>query len=84
MGLRALLATAAEDGMIRFNPAAGVRVPANAKEPEQKRKNLLEEERAALRAQLTTEEDLLLVDFLLATGLRVSELMALDWQDLDP
>jgi integrase len=60
-----------------------VRVPANAKQPEQKRKNLLAEERAALRAQLSTDDDLLLVDFLLATGLRVSELMALDWQDLD-
>jgi integrase len=81
--LRCMLADATEDGLIRFNPAAGVRIPSNAKQPDERRKNLTEDERAALRCQLARDEDLLLVDFLLAAALRVSEVMALDWIDFD-
>jgi integrase len=36
-----------------------------------------------LRGKLGRDEDRLLVDFLVATGLRVSEVIALDWLDVD-
>jgi hypothetical protein len=38
--VRAMLADAAEDGIIRSNPAAGVRIPAHAKQPDARPKNL--------------------------------------------
>jgi len=81
--VRAMLADAAEDGLIRFNPAAGVRVPSTAKQPDDRRKVLTRAELERLGSKLGSEEDQLLVDFLLATGLRVSELIGLDWADLD-
>ena len=81
--VRAMLADAAEEGTIRGNPAAGVRIPATAKGTEQKRKALTDDEVERLRAALTNDADRLLVDFLLVTGLRISELIALDLQDLD-
>ena len=82
--VRAMLADAAEDGIIRFNPAAGVRVPANAKQPDpSKAKALTTAELERLRASLDTDDDRLLIDFLVATGLRVSEVMALDWSHVE-
>ncbi|MBM2824181.1 MAG: integrase family protein [Thermoleophilia bacterium] len=36
-----------------------------------------------LRGKLERDEDRLLVDFLVASGLRVSEVIALDWSDVD-
>jgi integrase len=82
--VRALLADAAEDGVIRFNPAAGVRIPANAKRPDPTmEKTLTTAELERLRMNLGTDDDRLLVDFLVATGLRVSEVMALDWSHVE-
>jgi integrase len=82
--LRAMLADAAEDGIIRSNPAAGVRVPSTAKRPDETRaKHLTATELERLRMNLATDDDRLLVDFLVATGLRISEVMALDWGQLD-
>ena len=81
--VRAMLADAAEEGTIRHNPAAGVRIPSTAKPTEQKRKALTDVEVDRLRAALTSEADRLLVDFLLVTGLRISEAIALDLADLD-
>ena len=78
-----MLADAAEEGAIRSNPAAGVRIPATHKATEQKRKALTHEEVDRLRAALRSEPDLLLVDFLLVTGLRISEAMALNIDDID-
>lgn len=81
--VRAMLADAAEEGTIRHNPAAGVRIPSNAKPPERKRRALTEDEVDRLRAALTCEADRVLVDFLLVTGLRISEAIALDLGDVD-
>jgi len=81
--VRAMLADAAEEGTIRHNPAAGVRIPSTARATEQKRKSLTDDEVDRLRAALTSEADRLLVDFLLVTGLRISEAIALDLADLD-
>src|SRR5215211_4103254 len=80
--LRAMLATAAEEGAIRFNPAAGVRVPAAATRLEPTRKDLTPEEVEALLAALPARWSLL-VEFLLQTGLRASEVIALEWRDVD-
>lgn len=81
--LRAMLADAAEDGIIRGNPAAGVRIPSNAKQPEDKPKALTSAQLERLRSKLPTDEAVLFVDFLFATGERISEAMALDWADVD-
>jgi integrase len=82
--VRAMLADAAEEGVIRSNPAAGVRIPANARAPEaNRRKSLTDDEVARLRAELTSAADRLLVDCLLVTGLRISEAIALDFGDVD-
>lgn len=82
--VRATLADAAEDGIIRSNPAAGVRIPPTAKQPDTKRaKALTPEQLTRLRDALETDDDRLLVDFLVATGLRVSELMALEWRHVE-
>jgi integrase len=82
--VRAMLADAAEDGIIRFNPAAGVRIPANAKRADgSQAKALTTAELERLRASLETDDDRLLIDFLVATGLRVSECMGLDWSHVE-
>jgi len=82
--VRAMLADAAEDRIVRFNAAAGVRIPASAKQADTtKAKALTSAELERLRAKLTTDHDRLLVDFLVATGLRVSEAMALNWSGVD-
>jgi integrase len=82
--VRAMLADAAEDGITRSNPAAGVRIPASAKQADTtKAKALTSVELERLRENLTCDDDRLLVDFLVATGLRVSELMGLNWSAVD-
>jgi integrase len=84
--LRALLATAVEEGLIRSNPALGIRLaspgPSGAVEDEGSVKALSEAELAALLAA-TPEEWRLLIRFLAHTGLRISELVALRWEDVD-
>jgi integrase len=74
--LRALLATAAEDGVIRSNPAAGVRIPSNARVPEPRPRNVESDIIAAFRERLD-EADLLILDTFVALGPRYSELAAL-------
>ena len=81
--VRAMLADASEDGLIRHNPAAGVRVPSSAKTTEPKVKALTIAEVERLRGAIRNESDLLLVDFMLVTGLRISEVIALDFGDVD-
>ena len=83
--VRALFATAVEEGLIRSNPAAGVRVssaPTSGDEDGEKRKALTEDELGALIAE-TTDADRLVVRFLGATGLRVGEAIALRFSDID-
>ncbi len=82
--VRALLATALEEGLIRTNPALGVRLARPAGDPDDdgEVRALTEHELAALLAA-TPDEWRLLVRFLAHTGLRISELVALRWQDVD-
>jgi integrase len=83
--LRVLLATAVDDGVLRSNPAVGVRLPAGAQpdehEPERV-KALTEEELAALLAACP-EQWRLLVTLLAQTGLRLGEALALTWAHVD-
>lgn len=80
--VRAMLATAFEDGLIRINPAAGVRVVV----PDNRTKVPLwlrpEQTKALLAAMPPEHADLAL--FLAATGCRISEALAACWQDIGP
>ena len=82
--VRALLATAFEEGLIRSNPAAGVRIAQRVEEDADadRAKALTEDELAAL-VGATPEEWKLLVEFLAATGLRISEVLALRWSEIN-
>jgi len=83
--VRALMATAMEEGLIRANPCAGLRIGgrrAPQQEGERRARALTEQELAALFSEVPPES-LLLVEFLAQTGLRISELVALRWSDLD-
>ncbi len=83
--LRALFADAVEEGLIRANPAAGLRLPRPAvaeTEAEEQEKALTEKELHALIAAAPKEWKLF-VRLLAATGLRLGEALALRWGDVD-
>jgi integrase len=81
--LRALLATAFEDGLIRSNPAAGVRFsqPQESSDDEQV-KALSEEQLRAVLSQVP-DEWRPFFEFLAHTGMRVGEAIALTWRNVD-
>ncbi|HVM17810.1 MAG TPA: site-specific integrase, partial [Gaiellaceae bacterium] len=85
--VRALFATAVEEGLIRSNPAAGIRVAraldVDAAGQEQPAvKALTEDELRALLAELDGQWRLF-VEFLAHTGLRIGEAIALQWRHVD-
>jgi integrase len=83
--LRALLATAVEEGLIRSNPAAGLRIATTAAmvdEGDEQVKALAEEELRRLLAEIP-DEWRLLVSLLATAGLRISEALPLRWGDID-
>lgn len=85
--VRALLATALEDELIVSNPSAGLRIGHVVGGSEEdkgkvKAKALTHEELRALIREAAPEWRLL-IEFLAHTGLRVSEALALRWDDLD-
>ena len=83
--LRALLADAAEEGVIRANPMAGVRLPAGPPRPiEERARALTDAQVALLIASVPDGPDRLVVRVLAACGLRTGEVLALRWRDLDP
>jgi integrase len=79
--VKAMYATAVEDGAVRFNPTRGLRI-ADTREPDQ-------EARALTRAELTRllghvpERWRLLFELLAHTGLRISEAIGLTWADVE-
>lgn len=84
--LKALLATATEDGLLRANPAAGVRLGAAVAEPvdhEERVKALAPAELAALIEAIPDGARRLLVVTMATTGLRLSEALALRWSSID-
>jgi integrase len=78
--LSVMLGAASEDGVIPARPWP--RLPTPRRDP-LKRRHLSVDELARLLAALPTPQDRLLVRFLAETGLRVSELKALRWRDLE-
>jgi integrase len=82
--VRALFATALEEGLIRTNPATGIRLPASStvEAEEEKAKALTEEELGQVIAAASPEWRTF-VRFLAETGLRVGEAIALQWGDVD-
>jgi integrase len=81
--VKAMLATALEEGLIRSNPAAGVRIAQPVEvDVEEQVKALTDDELTALLAAIP-EEWKLLVGFLAETGLRISEAVALRWSEID-
>jgi integrase len=83
--VRALFATAAEEGLIRSNPCAGIRLAGRrpvGEEPVETRRALTEEELARVIAE-TPEEWRLFIRFLAQTGVRIGEGIALRWGDID-
>lgn len=81
--LKACLATAVEEGVIPTNPTAGVRLPNRPKieEDDEQAKALTEDELEALLL-CAPQAHRLLLGFLAATGLRISEASALQWKHL--
>ena len=86
--LRALLATAVEEGLIRHNPAIGLRLPTRRADvdergaAEEQVKALTEDELRALLAAVR-DDWRPFVAFVAATGLRISEAIAVRWGDVD-
>lgn len=92
--LAALLATAVEEGLIAHNPARGVRLPSGRDALRRFDEDAADDDPAPGRARALTREQLdafllivdprwlVLFELLAATGLRVSEALALRWRDL--
>ena len=82
--LKAMLATAAEDGALRSNPSAGLRVNGRRDEGDEE-----PEAKAMTRAELSAvlgelpEEWRPFFELLAHTGLRISEALGLDWADVE-
>lgn len=81
--VRALFATAVEEGLLRLNPAAGLRLGAGTKVDRAEKRRALDEDQLGRLIQETPERWRLLVRFLAQTGLRSGELIALRWEDVD-
>jgi integrase len=82
--LRALFATAVEEGLIRSNPASGLRLPsAGHDEHEHEGPKAMTETELAMLLDSAPEPWRLLFAFLAQTGLRISEAVALDFGDVD-
>jgi integrase len=82
--VRALFATALEEGLIRSNPATGIRLPRPAAdEAEEEESKALTEEQLGQVIAASPPEWRTFVRFLAETGLRVGEAIALRWSDVD-
>jgi integrase len=82
--VRALMATAFEEGLIRSNPAAGLRITHRVDDgrEEEHAKALTEQELRSLLDELPKEWRLFFT-FLAHSGLRIGEAIALTWGDID-
>jgi integrase len=80
--VRALLATAYEDGQLRTNPAAGVRVIVKDKRFRKPKWLTAEQTKALLGAMPVEWADL--AYFLAATGCRIGEALQAVWCDISP
>jgi integrase len=83
--LSTMFATAVEDGLLKSNPCRGVRIPAalNGEEPEDEEAKALNREELALLVAALPKDWRLFFEFLVSTGLRISEAVGLRWEHLD-
>jgi integrase len=81
--VKAMLATAHEEGVIRSNPAAGLRLGRTVAASPVKETHALTEEQVVAVLGEVPEHYGLLVEFLAQTGLRISEALALTKADID-
>jgi len=86
--VKALLATAVEEGLIRSNPSAGVRLAQvvsgnGGEEPDEEKVKALTEDELRALVEAVPVERRLLVALLAQSGLRISELLPLRWKDID-
>lgn len=79
--VKAMYATAVEDGAVRSNPTAGVRIGGSS-EPGREIKAMTRAELGRLLAK-APEEWRLLFELLAHTGLRISEAAGLQWGDIE-
>jgi integrase len=80
--VKAMYATAVEDGAVRSNPTRDVRVGGQRADGEERAKAMTRKELGRLLAALP-EEWRLLFEFLAHTGLRISEAAGLTWADVE-
>ena len=82
--LSAMFATAVEDRLLSSNPVRGVRIPAGpAEESEDERAKALTRTELRLLLKELPEDWHLFFEFLVHTGLRISEAIGLNWEHLD-
>jgi integrase len=83
--LRACLASAVREGLIRSNPARDVDLPhrPTAEESEEEQVNAMTADELATLLALIPDRHRLLFRLLAATGLRISEAVALQWRHLE-
>ncbi len=81
--VKALLATAHEEGLIRANPAAGLRLGRTVASAPVKETHALSEEEVVRVLAEVPECHRLLFELLAQTGLRISEALALTTADID-
>lgn len=83
--LSTLLATALEDGLIGSNPIRGVRIPAPLVEelPDKERAKALTRAEVATLLSAIPDDWHLFFEFLVHTGLRISEMIGLTWAHLE-
>ena len=84
--VKALFATAFEEGVIRVNPAAGVRIAqpdAMVSEDGEAKAKALDEEQLRALLDHTPDAWRFFFEFLAQTGLRIGEAIALQWKHVD-
>lgn len=81
--VKALLATAHEEGLIRANPTAGLRLGRTVADAPVKQTRALSEDEVVRVLAEVPEQHRLLVELLAQTGVRISEALALTRADID-